>query len=132
MERKEFIIFIVLVTGLILAGCGTSPETSDTVLECPDCPECPEIDCPVPLGGAVPFELAWASSGHAESEAEAFRHWDEEETGLVGADCLKCHTTAGYVDFHGGDGTETGTIENNVMAKDLWVFSVLPATIRKW
>ena len=81
--RKNFIVLLLMVAAvLVLASCsgGESPAA-----DCPDCPECPEIDCPAPLGGEVPFEAAWASSGHADSDAEAFRHWDEEDDGLVAA-----------------------------------------------
>jgi len=117
MRKKIFILLVMVAAVLVLASCsgGESPSTAD----CPDCPECPEIDCPTPLGGEVPFEAAWASSGHADSAAEAFRHWDEEDDGLVAEDCVKCHTTSGYVDFHGGDGSDVGTIENEVAAADV-------------
>jgi len=116
--RKKLIVFLLMVSAvLVLASCagGESPAAAD----CPDCPECPEIDCPVPLGGDVPFEAAWAGSGHADSAAEAFRHWDEEDDGLVAASCAKCHSTEGYIDFHGGDGSAVGTIENDVTAVDV-------------
>jgi len=114
--RRNFIVILVMAAAvLVLASCsgGESPAA-----DCPDCPECPEIDCPAPLGGDVPFEGAWAGSGHADSAAEAFRHWDEEDDGLVAASCVKCHTTAGYIDFHGGDGSEVGSIEGEVVAVD--------------
>ena len=116
--RKNLIMILVMAAAvLVLAGCsgGGAPAAAD----CPDCPECPEIDCPAPLGGEVPFEAAWAGSGHADSAAEAFRHWDEEDDGLVAASCAKCHSTEGYVDFHGGDGSAAGTIENEVVAVDV-------------
>jgi len=115
--RKKFIVLMVMLAAvLVLASCSASdPATAD----CPDCPECPEIDCPAPLGGEVPFEAAWAGSGHADSAAEAFRHWDEEEDGLVAASCAKCHSTEGYIDFHGGDGSAAGTIENEVVAAEV-------------
>jgi len=118
MKRKVIIISLQLACVLIISGCGTEPEA----VECPeisDCPECPEIDCPAPLGGEVPFEQDWAGSGHANSTAEAFRHWDGEDDGLVAESCVKCHSTAGYIDFHGGDGTEAGTIENEVVALEV-------------
>ena len=119
MKKKIFIALILLVAGLLLSGCGSSAEPGVPAVDCPDCPECPEIDCPAPLGGAVPFEAAWAGSGHADSTAEAFRHWDEEEDGLVAASCVKCHSTEGYIDFHGGDGSDAGTIENEVVAAEV-------------
>lgn len=115
-KRILIVIMLVLVAGLLAAcGGGTEPDVAD----CPDCPECPEADCAAPKGGAVPFEDAWAGSGHADSTAEAFRHWDEEDDGLVSGSCAKCHSTAGYIDFHGADGTEVGSIENDVVALDV-------------
>ena len=118
MKRNVLIVGFLLVSVMILSGCGATPEAAD----CPEvgeCPECPEIDCPTPLGGEVPFEQAWAGSGHADSAAEAFRHWDEEDDGLVEASCAKCHSTEGYIDFHGGDGSEAGSIENEVVAVEV-------------
>jgi hypothetical protein len=118
MRNKLLILSLLLVAILVLAGCqGSAPEVAE--VECPDCPECPEIDCPLPLGGDVPFESDWAGSGHADSTAEAFRHWDEEDDGLVAASCAKCHSTAGYVDFHGGDGSAVGSIEGEVVALEV-------------
>ena len=118
MKKYLIIVFAMLLAVVILSGCGTSAEPG-TGADCPDCPECPEPDCTEPLGGDVPFEQAWAGSGHADSTAEAFRHWDEEDDGLMSASCVKCHSTAGYVDFHGGDGTEAGSIENEVVALEV-------------
>ena len=47
-------------------------------------------------------EKLWNRSGHADSQAEAFRHWDED--GEVPGSCAKCHTTTGMASF-----LETGT-----------------------
>jgi len=116
--RKNFIVVMLMVAAvLVLASC--SGSEAPVVADCPDCPECPEIVCPTPLGGEVPFEAAWAGSSHADSSAEAFRHWDEEDDGLVEASCAKCHSTAGYIDFNGGDGSAAGTIENEVVAANV-------------
>jgi hypothetical protein len=60
----------------------------------------------------VPFEELWASSGHANAEAEAFRHWDEDDPQEVPVACAKCHSTPGYLDFVGADGTAAGTVDN--------------------
>jgi hypothetical protein len=57
----------------------------------------------------VPFLEAWQSSGHADFEAEAFRHWDED--GVVEAACAKCHSEGGYLDFIGADGTAAGAVD---------------------
>lgn len=53
---------------------------------------------------------AWASSPHADATAEAFVHWDAD--GEVEVACAKCHSTPGYRDFVGADGTEFGSVEN--------------------
>lgn len=42
-------------------------------------------------------EKLWNTSGHADADSEAFRHWDED--GEVPMDCSKCHTTPGIVSF---------------------------------
>jgi hypothetical protein len=42
-------------------------------------------------------EKLWKGSGHADSSAEAFVHWDED--GEISTSCAKCHSTEGYQDF---------------------------------
>lgn len=55
---------------------------------------------------------AWSGSGHADSSAEAFRHWDED--GEIETECAVCHSSIGFRDFHGLDGTPPGGPENPV------------------
>jgi hypothetical protein len=59
----------------------------------------------------VPYQEAWANSGHADETAEAFRHWDEEDPKEVPTSCAKCHTPTGYQDFLGADGSEAGVVD---------------------
>ena len=61
----------------------------------------------------IPFEAQWASSGHADATAEAFIHWDEDEPAEVSSRCAECHSTYGYLDFLGVDGTEAGVVDAN-------------------
>jgi hypothetical protein len=42
-------------------------------------------------------EKFWLRSGHADTSAEAFVHWDED--GEIPTSCAKCHSTEGYQDF---------------------------------
>ena len=119
MRKGLLIVPLLIFLVAVLAACSGGAEPDTAAVDCPDCPDCPEIICPTPKGGEVPFEAAWAGSGHADSAADAFRHWDEEEDGLVAEDCAKCHSTAGYLDFHGADGTEAGSIEGEVVAADV-------------
>jgi hypothetical protein len=52
---------------------------------------------------------AWSNSPHARFEDEAFRHWDAD--GAVEEACARCHSTPGYADFLGADGSEAGTVD---------------------
>jgi uncharacterized protein YjdB len=60
-------------------------------------------------GVEIPFEDLWAGSGHADATAEAFVHWDDD--GEIQTSCAKCHSTTGYLDFLGVDGTDFGTVD---------------------
>lgn len=62
----------------------------------------------VALEVEVPFETRWTSSGHADPCSEAFRHWDED--GEVSKSCAKCHSTPGFIDFIGADGSSPGEV----------------------
>ena len=65
-----------------------------------------------PVDIEVPFLLEWMGSGHADAEAEAFVHWDEDDPAEVPENCAKCHSEAGHLDFLGEDGTEPGVVDN--------------------
>ena len=58
----------------------------------------------------VPFLEEWMSSGHADATSEAFIHWNEESPAEVPESCAKCHSSTGYQDFLGADGTEAGVV----------------------
>lgn len=60
----------------------------------------------------VPFLERWAESGHADAMAEAFIHWDGDDPAEVPTSCAKCHSTLGFQDFMGADGTAAGTVDN--------------------
>jgi hypothetical protein len=55
----------------------------------------------------------WAESGHADAEAEAFVHWNEDDPAVVPTRCGKCHSEGGAVDFFGADGTEARVVDND-------------------
>jgi hypothetical protein len=59
----------------------------------------------------VPFLEEWSSSGHNDAEAEAFVHWNEESPAEVPVECAKCHSTPGYRDFIGADGSAAGAVD---------------------
>ena len=53
---------------------------------------------------------AWLASPHAQRNAEAFVHWDED--GAVPESCATCHSGPGLIDFLGGDGTPAGVVDH--------------------
>ncbi|MBK7452080.1 MAG: hypothetical protein IPJ47_22835 [Anaerolineales bacterium] len=57
-------------------------------------------------------------SGHADVAGEPFRHWDDatENPDGVPVTCAKCHSTAGYQDYLGADGSEAGKVDAAVPA----------------
>lgn len=66
---------------------------------------------PADLMPEIPALEAWRSSPHADISKEAFRHWDEEDDKLIPETCAKCHSTAGYLDYLGEDGSEVGVVD---------------------
>ncbi|MCL4263925.1 MAG: hypothetical protein KJ069_11950 [Anaerolineae bacterium] len=70
-----------------------------------------EPEAPASAVSTVPFEEQWANSPHADAEAEAFIHWNEEDPAEVPANCAKCHSTTGFMDFVGADGSAFGSVE---------------------
>jgi len=65
-------------------------------------------------GVEVPFLAEWTGSGHADATAEAFVHWNEETPAEVPTTCAKCHSTTGYREFHGLDGSTAGSVAKAV------------------
>jgi hypothetical protein len=56
--------------------------------------------------------IKWSTSGHADRTSPAFRAWDENDPPVIPPVCAKCHSTLGYLDFIGEDGTEPGRVDN--------------------
>ena len=99
--------------GLFLVACGPSPTPVPTSPPCPTAAPCPTqapVEVPKPAV-EVPFEARWAASGHADAQAEAFTHWDEATPKEIPVACAKCHSTPGYLDFLGADGSAAGKVD---------------------
>ena len=116
MRRSKYIFILVLLAGigLLLAACSAAtPAASEQPTQAP-APTCPApAPCPTPVAGPeVPNQAAWEASPHNDAAAEAFVHWDETEDQMIPATCATCHSTAGYQDYLGADGTAAGTVEN--------------------
>ncbi|MFC1672929.1 polyheme membrane-associated cytochrome C [Pseudomonadota bacterium] len=57
----------------------------------------------------VPYLEKWQGSPHANKAAESFRHWDKD--GKVPKACATCHSSDGYLDFLGADGSTMGKVD---------------------
>ena len=80
-------------------------------------PQTPPASTPTtpPTPGAlpfteVPFYAEWASSPHARRSGEPFNHWNTD--GVIPVTCAKCHSTPGFRDFLGADGTTPGVVDH--------------------
>ncbi|MBI3158736.1 MAG: hypothetical protein HYZ26_03930 [Chloroflexi bacterium] len=109
MKKLLPVLLMAAALALLLAACsaGGAEPTEEVVVPPPEIELTGLVEAPL----AVPFLEAWQSSGHADKEAEAFRHWDED--GSVEAACARCHSEAGYQDYIGADGTPAGSVEAN-------------------
>jgi len=115
MKKTIWLIVALAALALALTACGAETQqpvptpvpcpTDTPCTECPEAPECPEAQ-------KAPFQDQWATSGHADTTAMAFNDWNDSEDKLVPARCAKCHSTPGYLDFLGVDGTAAGVVDN--------------------
>lgn len=132
-RRICLIVGALLMFSIGIVACSEEPETVEVtrIVEVPvevDVPaetvevEVPvevtrvvevmvEPEAPVSAVSVVPFEEQWASSPHADAEAEAFVHWNEDDPAEVPTSCAKCHSTTGFMDFVGADGSAFGSVE---------------------
>src|SRR5688572_10537560 len=114
MKKSLLLLGTLLLLAVILVACGGKPEPTAVPTEAPT--EAPVEETPVPV--AVPYQEQWASSAHNAVDTEPFRHWDAEDPAEVPANCAKCHTSAGYQDFLGADGSEADKVDAAVPANE--------------
>ena len=57
----------------------------------------------------VPFFHDWAASPHAKADARAFTNWNDK--GEIPETCARCHSTPGFLDYIGADGSAVGSVE---------------------
>jgi len=76
-------------------------------------PALPHVAMPLPgtiPTADVPFYAEWASSPHAKRDAEEFNHWNKE--GNIPVECARCHSTPGFLDYLGADGSTPGKVDH--------------------
>ena len=57
----------------------------------------------------VPFYAEWAVSPHAHKTSEPFTYWDKQ--GTIPVACSGCHSTPGFLDLLGADGSTAGVVD---------------------
>jgi hypothetical protein len=124
MKFKHTIIagLVLLTASLVLGACSkaSAPTLPAPVLEATQAPlptpaKCPEpAACPEPVVKNVPNQDLWASSPHADAKAAAFNHWNDAKANPNGipVECARCHSTPGYQDYLGADGSAAGVVDS--------------------
>ena len=131
MAAMALLVLVVAACGGETTPCPTCP-TAAACPTCPTCPTCPEAaacptaeacpapeacpTCPEPAAGettaaACPYQDEWAASAHADAEAEAFIHWNEEDPKETPIGCANCHSSTGFMDYVGADGSAVGVVD---------------------
>lgn len=110
MNYKKTLVLlgVMIVVGAVLAACGGAATTP-----APEATEAPAVAPP-----DTPYLAEWQGSGHNDVAGEPFRHWDDATKNPDGvpAICAKCHTSDGYRDYLGVDGSEAGKVDAPVPA----------------
>jgi hypothetical protein len=110
--------YLLILSGLLLmpAGCAAPEELATPtplVASSPDPSPAstPTIVPSITPTSPPPFYTAWQASPHANPDALAFRFWDDAEPALIPTACARCHSTAGYLDYLGADGSTPGVVD---------------------
>lgn len=122
IKRQLPVIGFFLFLGFMSAACSQNQPAEVEVTRIIEMPvEVPgppvevtrvvQVEVPGEPTVVVPFEEQWAGSAHADAEAEAFVHWNEDDPQEVPTTCAKCHSSTGYQDYIGADGSGANTVD---------------------
>ena len=102
---------LLVAAAVMLASCAQPTPTPTPAPPTPT-PVPTEEKPPSPAEVAVcPFLSVWAASGHADAASESFTHWNEADPREIPVECAKCHSTPGFLDFLGADGSEAWKVD---------------------
>jgi len=113
LKKSLALLGTLILLMVILVACGGKPEPTAV----PTAAATEETAKPVV---EIPYQAEWEGSAHNDVAGEPFRHWDDatENPDGVPTSCAKCHTTAGYRDYVGADGSEVLKVDAAVPAAD--------------
>jgi hypothetical protein len=100
---KKLILFASLLVVLAFFGATRSALAAEVAQEATTKPITETLQ--------IPFLVEWLGSGHADVTAEAFIHWNEEDPKEVPVACAKCHSSDGYRDYLGEDGSAANVVD---------------------
>ena len=114
MRKQLFVMGVaLLLCSVLLFGYGTA-SAADATQNTSAAPA-QEADASASVTESVtvtvPFLEEWMGSPHADAASEAFRHWDEEDPAEIPVECAKCHSSTGFQDFVGADGSDEGVVD---------------------
>jgi len=101
MKAKILIVgglAILVVAAMLAFGYGWAIAQSNPPAPTPQPPGVPNLDL-------------WQNGPHAKADAEAFTHWNDADPKEIPVGCAKCHSTTGFQDFVGADGSEAGKVD---------------------
>jgi len=114
MNLKKILVLlgVTIVTAVILAACGGGNAPA-----APSAPGAPQSSAAPAV--TVPNLDDWKGSKHNALDTEPFKHWSNDASKFeVPTTCAKCHTSAGYQDYLGLDGSEANKVDAAVSVKD--------------
>lgn len=98
------VLAVMLLVALFAAVQVTAAPTAQSTTPKP----APVVNTVTPT---VPFLPDWQGSGHADAKSEPFRHWDNTDPQAIPVGCAKCHSSTGFQDFLGADGSAAGKVD---------------------
>lgn len=113
---KKFLLLASLVGVVAFAlflttGTAQAADTTLSVAVAPSQETTGTAAAGAPVTVTVPFLDEWMGSAHADAASEPFRHWDAEDPAEVPVACAKCHSSTGYQDYVGADGSEVNVVD---------------------
>jgi len=114
LKKSLALLGTLILLAVILVACGGKPEPTAAPTAAPteEAVVKPTIE--------VPYQANWEGSAHNNVTGEQFRHWDDATANPDGVPttCAKCHSTKGYMDYIGADGSEANKTDAPVPAAD--------------
>jgi predicted CXXCH cytochrome family protein len=65
----------------------------------------------------IPYYDKWRMSAHADATAVPFNNWNSQ--GSVPVECARCHSSEGFIDYIGGDGSAPWAVDKPAPTKSV-------------